>query len=1028
MIRMRPGVPWNVKGIEAEAREVAQQAARRAGVSLGEWLSGLIMEGRAGPVGAYPQPQGQAYPQGEAVYAPQSQPQMPARAPVSAQAFTQGVAGRYPQALAQAYPEPQFSAQPLGQAQAVAYAPQPGSYPQVQPAVGDALARRLDVARPAVASPEPSVRPADIATLSDGLRELGDRIEQTEYRAQQAIQTVNQSVASMQERLDAAERVKQLADAAFTSAADALAQSARDQSKVFESLEASVRNVQQRLTDIEAGQAEWPGQESIGRLEVALDQLRDRIGHADAEREQLASQDTVHRLEAALQQLQKRLSDMEVAVGNTPDKDAIARLETSISSMRGDVMDADRRTREDMTHMAKYMRDLGLRVESAERNSLATEGLGARLDALDARSTSMFDELRGQMSGVDARLAQATSPQNTISPAAFAALKGSVEGIATRLDEMGSQSTQPLVQSISSIETKLGALASRIEEGDLRTMESVGGVNAVLRSLTSRLEDADKRQQQAIHALTKRMDESDDRADAGVRELNESLDRAMDDFGRRLEAAETSNRNAISAVRLTVDGLVAKAAEQAVPIESPSPRAKQAETALHALRQAMEAPAEPPAGLPPFLTGQAGTQVRDFPSDLPPFLDELAQETGARAGASQPDADAAMPESLRTAPDSGAGAAAPNDFLAQARRAAQVQAQAAAASSDARSAGRRDGAPASADQQVGGRNIGRLAVIGLASLALVVGLVFILMTMFGAEPATAPEGAGWQVDSDINSPEPKVLPLPEAKTPQAAVPDGGGVPGPYVEDDAGFAPLPETGETEGLTGDVTGEGLPGGLMQGTSALPEVSKKQTEVAILEAASVRGDPRAQFLLSLRYSEGRGVTKDDARAASLASKAAEQGFAVAQYRMGALHERGVGVEKSVPLAKAWYEKAAKQGNRKAMHNLAVLLADSTGGGQNFKDAARWFREGATYGLMDSQYNLAVLLEQGMGVERNLKEATTWYAIAAEQGDTGAAERLDALKKTLPASDVALALDAARKFKPRAVNAAANDTPTMP
>ena len=55
LIRMRPGVPWNVKGIEAEAREVAQQAARRAGVSLGEWLSGLILtDGKGGQAGGYP--------------------------------------------------------------------------------------------------------------------------------------------------------------------------------------------------------------------------------------------------------------------------------------------------------------------------------------------------------------------------------------------------------------------------------------------------------------------------------------------------------------------------------------------------------------------------------------------------------------------------------------------------------------------------------------------------------------------------------------------------------------------------------------------------------------------------------------------------------------------------------------------------------------------------------------------------------------------------------------------------------------
>src|SRR6185369_11146489 len=56
LIRMRPGVPWNVKGIEADAREAAQVAARRAGVSLGEYLTQLIMsEGRVIPL-TQPQP------------------------------------------------------------------------------------------------------------------------------------------------------------------------------------------------------------------------------------------------------------------------------------------------------------------------------------------------------------------------------------------------------------------------------------------------------------------------------------------------------------------------------------------------------------------------------------------------------------------------------------------------------------------------------------------------------------------------------------------------------------------------------------------------------------------------------------------------------------------------------------------------------------------------------------------------------------------------------------------------------------
>jgi len=55
--------PWTVKGVDPEAREAAKLAARRAGVSLGVWLSQTIrgaataqFKGQAGPVYQAPSP------------------------------------------------------------------------------------------------------------------------------------------------------------------------------------------------------------------------------------------------------------------------------------------------------------------------------------------------------------------------------------------------------------------------------------------------------------------------------------------------------------------------------------------------------------------------------------------------------------------------------------------------------------------------------------------------------------------------------------------------------------------------------------------------------------------------------------------------------------------------------------------------------------------------------------------------------------------------------------------------------------
>src|SRR3954470_5897092 len=41
---MKLGAQWSVKGIRPEARETAREAARRSGMSLGEWLNTVILE------------------------------------------------------------------------------------------------------------------------------------------------------------------------------------------------------------------------------------------------------------------------------------------------------------------------------------------------------------------------------------------------------------------------------------------------------------------------------------------------------------------------------------------------------------------------------------------------------------------------------------------------------------------------------------------------------------------------------------------------------------------------------------------------------------------------------------------------------------------------------------------------------------------------------------------------------------------------------------------------------------------------
>jgi localization factor PodJL len=41
---MKSGVPWQVKGVRPQARETAREAARRSGMSVGEWLDNIILD------------------------------------------------------------------------------------------------------------------------------------------------------------------------------------------------------------------------------------------------------------------------------------------------------------------------------------------------------------------------------------------------------------------------------------------------------------------------------------------------------------------------------------------------------------------------------------------------------------------------------------------------------------------------------------------------------------------------------------------------------------------------------------------------------------------------------------------------------------------------------------------------------------------------------------------------------------------------------------------------------------------------
>jgi localization factor PodJL len=200
------------------------------------------------------------------------------------------------------------------------------------------------------------------------------------------------------------------------------------------------------------------------------------------------------------------------------------------------------------------------------------------------------------------------------------------------------------------------------------------------------------------------------------------------------------------------------------------------------------------------------------------------------------------------------------------------------------------------------------------------------------------------------------------------------------------------------------------------------------ARLRNAASAGDPAAAYEIAMRYLEGRGVPANLEEAARWFERAASKGLVPAQFRYASMLEKGQGVKKDLPTAQKLYAAAAGKGHAKAMHNLAVIYADGIEGKPDYASAALWFRKAAEHGIADSQYNFAILAARGLGTEKNLPEAYKWFALAAAQGDRDAGRKRDDVAAHMDALALAAAQEAVKLFAVQTQPATATVVPEPP
>ena len=1064
---MNSRVSWSTEGIDPAVRERAEAAARRAGMSLSDWLN-LSLGDATPPNFRSPPEQRPAMPaqqsrdvadihqrldaitrQIEQISQAKPRNDAPRNEPPVARQLNDAIA-RLDARLSQiSNPAParqrqaqenQRQAEMVERAAAQVYRPSPPLNPaSFDSAIAEISARQneLDsfasqpmlrsappIAPAAAYAPPPPTPGPDFSALERHLVKITSQIESLRQPDH-----VEQSIAAFRSEL--AEIRHAIAEAMPR--------------RAIESIENEVRSLARRIDDDKQNGSD---SQALAGIERALGEIREVL-RSLTPAEQLAGYDqAIRNLTAKLDQI----------IRANDDPSTIHQLESAIAALRAIVSNVA--SNDALARLSDDVQALSAKVDQLSR----PDGRSNSLVALEQRIAAL-------MSSIESREQRPSAGENSEQ------IERALLALSDRLDRMpvGNDSAS----AFAHLEQRVSYLLERLEASSDHRSGNLGRVEEGLQDILHHLE-----RQHASFADFAANSRSEPAApDNGLADL---FKRELSDI--RFSQAETDRhtQSSLEAVHNTLGHVVdrlstiegdlrtvrvqptapAAAASYATPAPSapePSYSAPEAPPVLqYAEPEVVQSVAMPPP-IKPELPNPAATQEnfaaapRDFhaasqaelPATPPRTISEILEPHTAPARlaidpdlppdhplepGTRPSGRVASPSERIAASESAIGdipAAASKEpvstssFIAAARRAAQ----AAAAAPPLDKAGRPAKAAKPADQTKAASNITskiRSLLVGASVVVIVLGTFRMAMTLL--DTGAAPAMSGMENSTDAPSPAPAdkgASPaMPAQTTPSMTSPTPIGrqsfntVTG--AGDSSASIPIPQNSASwVSSAGDVTGTIPLSPASSSTGKLTMIQVPPTERLpdaiggpVLRAAVLKGDPTAAYEVGVRFAEGKGVTANYDEAAKWLDRAAQAGVVPAIFRLGTFYEKGLSVKKDVDIARRYYMQAAERGNAKAMHNLAVLDADGGGKGANYKSASQWFRKAADRGIADSQYNLGILYARGIGVEQNLAESFKWFSLAAAQGDVDAGRKRDDIAKRLDAQSLAAAKLAIQTF----------------
>jgi localization factor PodJL len=764
----------------------------------------------------------------------------------------------------------------------------------------------------------------------------------------------------------------------------------------------------------------------------AVDQLRREVGDLARMLGDLTPRRSIDALERTVAGLARRIDRSAFSERGEDNGEVVHALQEIHRSL------AEVKPAESFSAVERDLKSLSEKLDSLNERGIDSTTVG-RLQSQTSEIRELLanalpgDALKTLVSQIEAvmhRLEHAPSPNEGALFDVVSSLERRIDNFAERVENANRQpSTSPLLDEIKN---RLEQIEDALSRGD---RGAPGGLEATMKSLLDKLDAAESRLsrigslEHGINDLTGQMKE----IRANALDVVERANRTNEPFGQ-IPSKTPEPREPAPVTRVEPRALVAtrdpEPMKQAVSAASSSrsePRsiALDPETATVSSSGEGDYPLEPGSGSP-----------RNRP--VQSAVERVAMSEAALGG---------MP--MRAA-DHGSTA----DYIAAARRAAQAAAAKQPETSSAAAKSKK------AMSLFAGQR--RSVMLGLLFIAMTFGAVrytglghmlpFIGGSELKPEPLTKPmritppdsEDRGDIAVPDMPAAAEQSAPqgAPASEEPAKAAPDKQSMaPTPNNLTAANTAPkMVAPNLTASLltanidpvtTGSVPETKQPAAKSpnKAIAPTPAASTKHAELPPsigatgLRMAALAGDPAAAYEIGDRWFEGRGVAASTAEAKQWFEFAYAEGSIPAAYRIGNIYEKGFGTPKNLDDARRYYTIAAEAGNAKAMHNLAVLAAEGGDGKPDYYAASRWFRMAADRNVRDSQYNLGVLYARGAGVEKNFAESYRWFALAGAQGDEDAIKKRDSIAKHLDAQALATVKIAVQEWKAVPLNEAANE-----